>query len=497
MKVFIFHIGTPTPVFETELELIRAHELLGDQVRVFQCTGNLTNCHWNPLHLDSKCRVCRSKFKNGWNVLNPGKNVELNIFPVNTLDSIKFPLKYNSVDEIKEFQFDNEHIGYGVVSDITSKLREHRFDTIKYFKEINLGLRTSVQVYVSLKKEFIENRPDRVYFFNGRIATHLPAKLLCKKMGIEFFAYEIGVQDETYRATKNTATHDSYSLNQIEIARSHWTPQAKEIGENFFNQMRHGNNVVNFISYVKNQQKGSLPIGFNSAKINVAIFNSSLDEYSGIKEWENKIYEPDETNGIRQILASFIEDSQYMFYLRVHPNLSTVPSNSSQLSDICAISKEYKNVHVIWPAEAIDSYALIDACNKVLTFGSTMGLEATYWGKPSILAGRAFYENFDCVYKPNNHEEVVNLLKMHIEPLSKDEALLFPYVYIESAKNEMSLKYKWFVKTGIKKGLPAGTFDGIEIKSDFIPALWYLMCLFLSRLKKVVMKPSLLKRFIN
>ena len=39
MNVFIFHLGTPTPVFEIELELIRKHELLGDKIRVFQCTG--------------------------------------------------------------------------------------------------------------------------------------------------------------------------------------------------------------------------------------------------------------------------------------------------------------------------------------------------------------------------------------------------------------------------------------------------------------------------
>ena len=85
----------------------------------------------------------------------------------------------------------------------------------------------------------------------------------------------------------------------------------------------------------------------------------------------------------------------FIFYLRVHPHMKELPSSTSQLVDIQALSSRYSNVCVIWPEENIDTYALIDACEKILTFGSTVGIEATYWGKPSILADYAKFENFN------------------------------------------------------------------------------------------------------
>ena len=76
MKILVFHVGTPTPIFETELELIRKHEQSGDTVRVLQCTGNLSNCHWNIDHVEAYCAKCRSRFKNSRDLLNCGSNVE-------------------------------------------------------------------------------------------------------------------------------------------------------------------------------------------------------------------------------------------------------------------------------------------------------------------------------------------------------------------------------------------------------------------------------------
>ena len=40
-----------------------------------------------------------------------------------------------------------------------------------------------------------------------------------------------------------------------------------------------------------------------------------------------------------------------------------------------------------------------------------MGVEAAYWGKPSVLLGRCVYEKLGCVYTPKNHEQVVKLIK--------------------------------------------------------------------------------------
>jgi len=50
----VFYIGTPSPIPEVELELIKKHEKSGDIVHVVRCTGNLPNCHWNLAHTSEK-----------------------------------------------------------------------------------------------------------------------------------------------------------------------------------------------------------------------------------------------------------------------------------------------------------------------------------------------------------------------------------------------------------------------------------------------------------
>jgi len=53
---------------------------------------------------------------------------------------------------------------------------------------------------------------------------------------------------------------------------------------------------------------------------------------------------------------------------------------------------------VLPPNSAASTYELIDAADAVVSFGSSVGYEATYWGKVSIMAGRAIWEDLDVTY---------------------------------------------------------------------------------------------------
>ena len=74
------------------------------------------------------------------------------------------------------------------------------------------------------------------------------------------------------------------------------------------------------------------------------------------------------------------------------------------------------NAVMIVGYSSISSYALLDACNTALSFGSTMGVEAVYAGKPSILVGRCVYERLGSFYTPQSHDEVVSLLRQRNLP---------------------------------------------------------------------------------
>ena len=486
MNIFFYCIGNPTPIFETELELIRTHEQAGDSIRVLQCTGNLANCFWNPEKRSFICSMCRSRFKKGWTALNSGKNVSLKSFPIAKRIPLNIPLVFNSVDDLKLYQYDNENIGYAAASRLISLYRDHRFDTVMYSGQVLRELRTSIQVYETMKREFEVDKPDRVYIFNGRIPTQLPALLLCKRMGIEYFSYEVAYTPNCYLMRQNSTSHSIDAVqDEIDLLWAKGGTDREKTARLFFQQRRDGKDHEKVSSFTKYQEKNLLPEGFNESKKNIAIFNSTIDEYAAIEEWENPLYKPDETAGVRRILESFESDERYMFYLRVHPHMKKLPDTTSQLRDINELNSRFRNLYIIWPTEIVDSYELMNACEKVVTFGSTIGIEAAYWGKPSILAGRALYENFDCIYVPKTHEEIVKLLQEDLAPLPSESALKYAFRELSHG-----IRFKYFKESGFKNELVTGTFDGVEIK----PALVYRFLWFIWRAKRVAMNPSLIIR---
>ncbi|MBU0729464.1 MAG: hypothetical protein KKE17_07545 [Proteobacteria bacterium] len=495
MNVFFFFIGVPTPIFETELELIRNHDKSGDKVYVLQCQGNLETCHWNFTYSKNKCAECRSRFKNGWSALNPSENIELKKFPpMRKLSFEDVPQNFDSVEELKSYRYDGEKIGYGIASSLISRFRDHRFDTNVYCQDILKTLRSSVHVYETLKNEFRENKPDRLYVFNGRIANHLPAILLCKRMDIEYYTYEVPPSLNRYLLQKNATIHDPYAVHeQMEQLWLAEESDREKIAKSWFEQQRAGAKNNSIISYTQHQKKDLLPDGFDPEKKNIAIFNGTIDEYAAIDSYDNPIYSPDETAGIGRILEDFQHDNRYMFYLRVHPHMKKISrSRNSQLRDIDLLASRFSNLCVIWPAEIIDSYALLDSCEKVITFGSTMGVEAAYWGKPSILAGgQSLYKYLGCVYLPKSHEEVVKLLKQeNLPPLPTELALKYGYRQLSLCSGN---PFKYFKKTGRN----SGTFDGIAIQPDVIPWVWFKVTQFFRRVKIAISNPRLLRSMLT
>jgi hypothetical protein len=418
--------------------------------------------------------------------LNPAGNVELKQFPPNKFTPSDLSGDFRSVEELKQYRYDGEGIGMGVASSLISIYREHRLDTMVHRKEVARELGTSVQVYETLKREFEEFKPDRLYIFNGRISNHLSAVLLCKRMGINYFTYEVAGTWNRYLLRENSTSHSIPAMREeMEMLWAVGGPEREKMAKEWFEKKRAGVDQGTMMSFTKRQAKGLLPEGYNPEKKNIAIFNSTLDEYTAVDGWENRLYFPDETAGIRRILEAFESDERYVFYLRAHPHMKNISrSRNSQLRDIGELASRFGNLRVIWPADSIDSYALIDACEKIITFGSTIGVESAYWGKPSILAGRATYEYFDCVYKPKSHEELVILLEKDLPPLPADSALKFGFRELSHG-----IPFDHFKQTG----LTTGTFDGVEIKPDTLPWLWFKMFEFIWRVKRVVLEPSIIK----
>ena len=143
--------------------------------------------------------------------------------------------------------------------------------------------------------------------------------------------------------------------------------------------------------------------------IKVTIFNSSSDEIASIPELEEYNYFGEQNDSIRELLRILDELGGFEIILRIHPNLSNV--NYKYHEGLYILQDEFKGLKIFDANSSINSYNLVKYSDLIFTYGSTIGVEATYLKKPVINMGAASYFNIDATYNPISYIEVKELLK--------------------------------------------------------------------------------------
>jgi hypothetical protein len=453
MKYLIYTCCFETPHFETEMEIAKMAIDKGHEVYFLVCEADLKTCFINPEHSKSICMVCQSKVKNGLSYLKIPANRILK-FSKSTTEAFDFPY-FESIAELKSYRYQDSDIGLAVASSLISSTRDYQFDVNQNRNQIINGLKTAILVHDNGAKILDEIKPDVVIMFNGRFLECRPIMRLCEQRGIDFYTHERGGQLDRYMLRKNSIPHSlEYTFEEIEELWAEGGGEKEKIGTDFFLDRR--NRVTqSWSSFTEEQKIGALPAGYNSDKVNIGIFNSSMDEYEGIEGFHNPVY-IDDHDAIEKICTSFLTNENFHFYLRVHPNLKGL--DNTQNREIDKLAVKFKNLTVIPAESAIDTYALMEAVNLVVTFGSTMGIEAMFWNKPAILVGRAFYEKLSGVMQPKSHEDVLFYINNIPASGFRNSAVKYGYWGIS-----YGFKFQYFNP----EGLFSGNFLGKRIRASF------------------------------
>lgn len=429
MKVLIQCAYPDTPHFETELEIALNHLKEGHEVYFLLSIRKFKHCCFNPENKFYRKTLATSIFSAGMQILKEAapKDAKIHVldYPVVKLDNDIYPT-INTVKELKQVAFDDFDIGLGVASSLISYKRDHEFDVVANSKLIRDAFYTSLYVYKSLEILLKQFNFDKVVLFNGRFVENRPLLRLCQKLEIAYITHERAGMLDRYSIRENNIPHSiQYVANEIERLWETSTEEDKErVGCNFFTNRRN-KAQQGWYSYTTGQKEGLLPKQISHDHKRIVIFNSSIDEFEGIDGYENLMYNTD-NEGIGLICEFFKNNSDTHIYLRVHPNLKGL--KNTQMKQLWQLNNDYDNLTLIAPEEAIDSYALMEIADVVLTFGSTIGIEAAFWGKPVISAGRSFAENLNCFYKPTTHDELISLLSAtDLAPLDKLDAIKYGY----------------------------------------------------------------------
>lgn len=446
MRALFVSVYSDTPHFETELELMSELLTDGHAVHVLRCRGELQTCLKNPDHREGWCRICTSKIDAGLSTL-PDANVE-------ELRAAKpdkrLPRVFESAEALKAFTIDGVDLGRGVYSTMCGRAKKDtHFDTRAYASMIRRELETAWSVYVGVRDTIARIKPDRVYVFNGRFATTYAAVVAAQKAGVTFFTHERGGSTDRYLLRENALPHDiEINTAEIEQVWAAGSPDKEAVARRWFVERRNGVER-SWESFTKAQTVGMLPPGFDQTRRNIAIYNSTLEEYASIRGWEHPYY-TDEVVGLARIVGDMAKARpDTHLYLRIHPHMKGIERDDNyQLRAYAELERTAKNLTIIWPESPVHTYELIDRSKLVLTFGSTVGAEACFWGTPSILSGRSLYEKLDCAHVTKSHDEVIRLLSTDYPP-AKEQSGALKYGYWETLRGQ---PYRRFRPTGLYTG---------------------------------------------
>ena len=378
----------------------------GDEVVHLHCDADLPACDANPHHDLAKCQNCIGIRQSGMSLLFPRvPSISfLKLSESNKRELASVQKTFATIAELKSFYIEEFDIGMAVASSMISLTRDPELDLSALDDMVSRFLVTALSVYRSLQNYLDENPVDCVYVFNGRFAPVRAVLRACQSRQVTCYVHERGHDIHHYTVDKNTTTHDlAYMQKQIcgQWERAAGDSKRNEIAEKYYLERSKGV-VQAWYSFVVRQKEELLPASWNPAKKNVAIFNSSEDEYAATDaQWNNPLY-ANQLEGLQRIVQSLEADHDDVhFYLRIHPNLIGV--NNKHTMALYDLRRDF--FEIIPPDDPVSTYALIKHADKVLTFGSTVGIEAVFWGTPSIHAGRSFYQDLEGTYNPGSHEE--------------------------------------------------------------------------------------------
>lgn len=433
----------------------------GDDVYVIRCDRSTGICRHNVYGSQCICRYCEHVNNSLWErrMLQMGakiKGLQFLILPEDRKAAESFHFSYENVDELKAVKYKTVEVGFGAFSTYVTITRNVMPEFCEEFKRyIDYVIRKEIVVINAIERELVAFKPDLVILHNGRFAEFKPILGLTQKHHIPYITTEeIYSNGVMLKDNFENAVVHSVEANYQKII-DNWErgleseEEKKKIGEEFYYRRAKGKAAGDKV-YTAQQVKGLLPESFDETVENIAIYNSSEDEFCAVSsEYDKNMLFKNQYIALKTIFDHYKNDKTKHFYLRVHPNLRDVPYRShTALYDL-----HYENVTIISADSPIDSYVLLFHSDKIITFHSTMSIEGAFWEKPVIALDRYVWNLMDVVYSPKSVEELWGYIDTPKLPCKKNEnvykfgyRILHPIEDVEDRIEILRREYVFFKK---------------------------------------------------
>lgn len=391
----LIHAAYPLWKKNILVTLARAKQLQseGHDVCLTYCDSKRGTCAVNYIGSPLTCAICKRSIRK----------------TARKLGIPTIPLDTSGVRTPDLSMYEKKQLLEGVLSGLVSTFRflPHDIRNNRYVDCIRRRYyRTATGLLATMKAVVNEQRPDRIEVFNGRHACSKFCLLAANGAGLPFNTLEVTTETQPIVFKGHTA-HDRAGIQQ----RIRQNDADYEAAEAYFQSRR----LPKCNKYAKKHTGRFTPPNVPDGKKKVCFFLSSQDEFESLgKDWKSPFIDYAEV--VKHACQRYTE---FFFCVRFHPNQADIGSDVTSPFDEIA---KFDNVHVYYPTEKADTYALIDWSDLVVTFGSTVSVEACWMGKPVIMLGPSFYDQLDVAYTPDSIDSFTDLLGRDLAPKERTNA---------------------------------------------------------------------------
>ena len=289
-------------------------------------------------------------------------------------------------------------IGWGVLSSVVEVTR-NPFASLQAHAGLFEGLLSaSLLVHDATRRAIREFTPDAVVLFNGRFATTRAIYAAARAEGVRPLIHERGCDKDHYWLATEPIHDPDYVQRCI---REFWRPELSADGAAFYEERR-ARVERGWHSFTKGQVEGRIPPPMRDASRWIVFFTSSEDEYVAVGDkYVNHAF-PAQIDAIRAVGRAVQELPGHRLCVRVHPNI--VSKSEEQIAFWRSLS--IPGGLVVGAEEDFDTYAILERAQVACSYGSTVGIEATYWGKPSLLTARSIYDRLGGAFEAGSIDDI-------------------------------------------------------------------------------------------
>jgi len=284
---------------------------------------------------------------------------------------------------------------------------------------IDRAVRSYVWVFDQTTALIEQRQLSTIVVFNGRFTHDRAAAAAAEALGVQVLYYDTGGLDTDFDLTDHT-THDWDALQGRMIDLwARWGDDREEIARAWFaNREDHSEPGIEV--FIGIQESNHLPDLPANQKL-VVFFSSSGDEMVEMDlDWSE--YFESQEQAVRILAQVCAELPDTTLVVRTHPHMRLKPADDLARW-VDAIDSIGDNIHIP-PDSPTDSYALMRAADRVITYGSTSGIEAAYRDRPVAVMGPSAYQLLGCVTPVHSADDLKRWL---IEDADTNPQKSLPY----------------------------------------------------------------------